>query len=81
MAYKHEETHKQILSSYHAYLGDDAGQKEIEEVYAKAKVWDKYIADVERNIRNISSNEDEIKWHIDYKINEYLEDNNDDKNN
>lgn len=47
---------------------------ELKEVYAKAKAWDNYIADVERDIRNITSNEDEIKWHIDYKINEYMED-------
>ncbi|WP_218696859.1 hypothetical protein [Mammaliicoccus sciuri] len=40
MPYKHEETHKQILESYHAYLDDDSGHKEIEEVYAKAKAFD-----------------------------------------
>lgn len=43
MAYKHEETHKQILSSYHAYLGDDSGEKEIDEVYDKAKAFNEIV--------------------------------------
>ena len=47
---------------------------EIEDVYTKAKAWDNYLAEVERDIRNISDNEDEIKWHVDYVINEYMED-------
>ncbi|RIN99049.1 DUF1024 family protein [Mammaliicoccus sciuri] len=43
MAYKYEEAHKQILSSYHAYLGDNTGQKEIEEVYAKAEDFNEIV--------------------------------------
>jgi hypothetical protein len=47
MTYKHEVTHKQILESYHAYLDDDSGHQEIEEVYAKAKALDKVVKIVE----------------------------------
>lgn len=42
--------------------------------YAKAKAWDNYLTDVESSIREFTSNEDEIKWHVDYAINEYMED-------
>ncbi|MFI3129642.1 hypothetical protein [Mammaliicoccus sciuri] len=43
MPYKHEETHKKVIEGYHDYFGDRSGVEEIEEVYAKAKAWDKYL--------------------------------------
>lgn len=46
---------------------------ELKEVYAKAKAWDNYLADVDSCVREISNNEDEVKWHVDYAINEYME--------
>lgn len=49
-------------------------KKELKEVYAKAKAWDKYIADVEWSVREVTDNEDEVKWHVDYALNEYMED-------
>lgn len=47
--------------------------KELKDVYAKAKAWDNYLADVDSSVREISNNEDEVKWHVDYAINEYME--------
>ncbi|XWX34250.1 hypothetical protein LMHOCYYV_CDS0026 [Staphylococcus phage PG-2021_4] len=47
---------------------------EVEEVYAKAKAWDNYLADVENSVREVTGNEDVVKWHVDYAINEYMED-------
>ncbi|MBG9204730.1 hypothetical protein H0243_02995 [Staphylococcus sciuri] len=47
---------------------------EVEEVYAKAKAWDNHLADVENSVREVTGNEDEVKWHVDYVINEYMED-------
>ncbi|WP_218696663.1 DUF1024 family protein [Mammaliicoccus sciuri] len=66
MAYKHEEAHKQILSYYHAYLGDDTGQKEIEEVYAKAKAWDKYLESTVRQEAIDEFGEDDPR--VDYAV-------------
>lgn len=43
MPYKHEETHKKVIEGYHDYLGDRSGVEVIEEFYAKAKAWDKYL--------------------------------------
>lgn len=47
---------------------------ELKEVYAKAKAWDNYLADVENSVREVTGNEHEVKWHVDYVINEYMED-------
>lgn len=47
---------------------------EVREVYAKAKAWDNHLADVENSVREVTGNEDEVKWHVDYVINEYMED-------
>lgn len=49
-------------------------KNELKEVYAKAKAWDNYLADVENSVREVTGNEDEVKWHVDYVINEYMED-------
>lgn len=46
----------------------------IKQVYTKAKAWDNYLADVENSVREVTGNEDEVKWHVDYVINEYMED-------
>lgn len=41
MGYKHENTNKTIVQSYHAYSGDRAeAMLEIDEVYKKAKILD-----------------------------------------
>lgn len=45
----------------------------IKQVYTKAKAWDNYLADVENSVREVTGNEDEVKWHVDYVINEYME--------
>lgn len=66
MAYKYEEAHKQILSSYHAYLGDDTGQKEIEDVYAKAEAFDEI-----RKYVNKKLEEEEFPIEDDYLIGRY----------
>ncbi|MEX5935914.1 hypothetical protein [Mammaliicoccus sciuri] len=47
---------------------------EVRDVYAKAKAWDNYLADVENSVREVTGNEAEVKWHVDYAINEYMED-------
>ncbi|MCJ0933666.1 hypothetical protein MTW76_01600 [Mammaliicoccus sciuri] len=76
MAYKYEEPlTKKFNEEYRAGRIPNLDLfNELKEVYAKAKAWDNYLAEVERDIRNISDNEDEIKWHVDYVINEYMED-------
>lgn len=45
-----------------------------EEQKCKAKAWDNYLADVENSVREVTGIEDEVKWHVDYVINEYMED-------
>lgn len=52
-------------------------KNELKEVYAKAKAWDNYLEDVENSVRKVTGNEDEVKWHVDYAINEYMEADND----
>ncbi len=77
MAYEYENDVVSALISGGMHYNSNAHYEmadEVEEVYAKAKAWDNYLAEVERDIRNISDNEDEIKWHVDYVINEYMED-------
>nr|WP_275431666.1 DUF1024 family protein [Mammaliicoccus sciuri] len=59
----------QYNSNAHYEMAD-----EVEDVYAKAKAWDNYLADVENSVREVMGNEDEVKWHVDYVINEYMED-------
>lgn len=79
MGYEHERWIKHLIELRLITEGYNPNEEtkaveELREVYAKAKAWDNYIAEVERDIRNISDNEDEIKWHVDYAINEYMED-------
>ena len=71
MAYKHKEAHKQILSYYHAYLGDDTGQKEIEEVYAKAEAFNEIV-----NLLKTSHSDyaEDILEDIDVIVMDYRED-------
>ncbi|WP_239733019.1 hypothetical protein [Mammaliicoccus sp. E-M26] len=45
----------------------------LEEQKRKAKAWDNYLVDVENSVREVTGNEDEVKWHVDYVINEYME--------
>lgn len=49
MSYTHEETNKTVLTAYYNYLGDDSGIEEINEVYIKAKAWDKNHKSIKRN--------------------------------
>ncbi|MCQ9304985.1 hypothetical protein [Mammaliicoccus sciuri] len=77
MAYKYEGENIRKVRLYNVMTGSSKKTKpikELEEVYAKAKAWDNYLADVENSIREITDNEDEVKWHVDYAINEYMED-------
>ncbi|MGY0683192.1 hypothetical protein ACW7DJ_00775 [Mammaliicoccus sciuri] len=78
MAYEYEDgIIKQHLSDFKSKTGkliDTKESLELREVYAKAKAWDNYLADVENSVREVTGNEDEVKWHVDYVINEYRED-------
>ncbi len=78
MAYEYEDgIIKQHLSDFKSKTGkliDTKESLELREVYAKAKAWDNYLADVENSVREVTGNEDEVKWHVDYAINEYMED-------
>ena len=69
--YKEEIENHIICAPVHV---DDEVFDELKEVYAKAKAWDNYLADVENSVREVTGNEDEVKWHVDYVINEYMED-------
>ncbi|MBN4910153.1 hypothetical protein IDG46_09240, partial [Staphylococcus sp. EG-SA-13] len=70
MAYEYEEfLIKQFNEAYRAgNLKQINLIKELKEVYAKAKAWDNYLADVENSVREVTGNEDEVKWHVDYVI-------------
>ncbi|WP_436871733.1 hypothetical protein [Mammaliicoccus sciuri] len=77
MAYEYEGDNIRKVRYYNVMSGSSditKPIKEIEEVYAKAKAWDNYLADVENSVREVTGNEDEVKWHVDYVINEYMED-------
>ncbi|PTJ69568.1 DUF1024 family protein [Mammaliicoccus sciuri] len=71
MPYKHEETHKKVIEGYHAYLGDDTGQKEIEEVYAKAEAFNEIV-----NLLKASHSDyaEDILEDIDVIVMDYRED-------
>lgn len=78
MGYKYEEL---VISTVYDLNSEMYPDKEIEiikselkEVYAKAKAWDNYLADLENSVCEVTDNEDEVKWHIDYAINDYMED-------
>ncbi|MCJ1785206.1 hypothetical protein [Mammaliicoccus sciuri] len=77
MAYKYEQKVVSLLEKLdieernYTFVGID---DEVKEVYAKAKAWDNYLADVENSVREVTGKEDEVKWHVDYVINEYMED-------
>ncbi|MDO0948203.1 hypothetical protein [Mammaliicoccus sciuri] len=73
MAYEYKEEIENHIICAPVHVDDELFD-ELEEVYAKAKAWDNYLADVENSIREITDNEDEVKWHVDYSINEYMED-------
>lgn len=74
MAYEYERSNKNTVSLMWKYDAREARVKELKEVYAKAKAWDNYLVDVENSVREVTGNEDEVKWHVDYVINEYMED-------
>ncbi|WP_422404557.1 hypothetical protein [Mammaliicoccus sp. JADD-157] len=79
MGYEHERWIKhlielRLITEGYNPNGETKAVEELREVYAKAKAWDNYLADVDSSVREISNNEDEVKWHVDYAINEYMED-------
>lgn len=79
MGYEHEKWIKHLIELRLITEGYNPNEEtkaveELKEVYAKAKAWDNYLADVDSSVREISNNEDEVKWHVDYAINEYMED-------
>ncbi|WP_436888090.1 hypothetical protein [Mammaliicoccus sciuri] len=79
MAYEHERWISHLIEYKLFTEGFDPKEEtravnELKEVYAKAKAWDNYLADVENSVREVTGNEDEVKWHVDYVINEYMED-------
>ena len=79
LGYEHERWIKHLIELRLITEGYNPNEEtkaveELKEVYAKAKAWDKYIADVEWSVREVTDNEDEVKWHVDYALNEYMED-------
>ncbi|MBN4910754.1 hypothetical protein IDG46_12475 [Staphylococcus sp. EG-SA-13] len=79
MEYEYEKSLKNRLlnlelDDYVEVIQLEKEYEELKEVYAKAKAWDNYLADVENSVREVTGNEDEVKWHVDYVINEYMED-------
>lgn len=79
MGYEHERWIKHLIELRLITEGYNPNEEtkaveELKEVYAKAKAWDNYLADVDSSVREISNNEDEVKWHVDYALNEYMED-------
>lgn len=66
MPYKHEEIHKKVIEGYHNYLGDESGIQEIEEVYGKAKAWDKYLESTVRQEAIDEFGEDDPR--VDYAV-------------
>lgn len=78
MAYEYEKRNKGVILTGTIFDEGDLEKQpafeEVKEVYAKAKAWDNYLADVENSVREVTGNEHEVKWHVDYVINEYMED-------
>lgn len=79
MTYKYEESLKNRLlnlelDDYVEVIQLEKEYEELKEIFAKAKAWDNYLADVENSVREVTGNEDEVKWHVDYAVNEYMAD-------
>ncbi|MBW0769181.1 hypothetical protein KYJ98_02350 [Mammaliicoccus lentus] len=78
MQYTHEETHKKVIEGYHNYLGDRSGVEEIEEVYAKAKAWDKYLESTVRQeaIDEFGEDDPRVDFAVELTKEIYMEDTN-----
>ena len=76
MAYEYEKENVRKLKSYNVLSGGSNITKpieELQEVYRKAKAWDKYIAEVRERVRFTENTEDDIEKETQKVIDYYTE--------
>ena len=69
MAYEYEKENKEAVM-----INPPKANKELQEVYHKAKAWDNYIAEVRERVRFTENSEDDIENETQKVINYYMED-------
>lgn len=76
MAYEYEESNKQIVFTVDNESSmDELNEriKELQEVYRKAKAWDKYITEVRERVRFTENTDDDIERKTQKVIDYYME--------
>lgn len=79
MGYEHERWIKHLIELRLITEGYNPNEEtkaveELREVYAKAKAWDNYLADVRERIKFSESTEEDIEKAMQEVINNYMED-------
>ena len=69
MTYEYEKENKEA-----AMINPPKANRELQEVYRKAKAWDNYIAEVRERVRFTENSEDDIENETQKVINYYMED-------
>ena len=69
MTYEYEKENKEA-----AMINPPKANRELQEVYRKAKAWDNYIAEVRKRVRFTENTEDDIENETQKVIDYYMED-------
>lgn len=69
MAYEYEKENKEAVM-----INPPEANKELQEVYCKARAWDNYIAEVRERVRFTENTEDDIENETQKVIDYYMED-------
>ena len=69
MTYEYEKENKEA-----AMINPPKANRELQEVYRKAKAWDKYISDVRERVKITVNTDDDIEKETQEVIDYYLED-------
>ena len=69
MAYEYEKENKEA-----AMINPPKANRELQEVYRKAKAWDNYISDVRERVKITVNTDDDIEKETQEVIDYYLED-------
>ena len=69
MAYEYEKENKEAVM-----INPPKANKELQEVYRKARAWDSYIAEVRERVRFTENTEDDIENETQKVIDYYMED-------
>ena len=69
MTYEYEKENKEAVM-----INPPKANRELQEVYRKAKAWDNYISDVRERVRFTENTEDDIENETQKVIDYYMED-------